>query len=295
MKKNFVVFAYLAVCIFWGSTYLAIKIAIEYLPPFLMAGVRFIIAGLLMLTYSKIKGFTFPSFKEIVPFSIVGLLMLTGGNGLVTIAEKTVASGIASLFVAMVPIYIAILEIAILKVSRLSGTGFIGLFLGFIGVYLLVNPLAGKVLIDLNGAIMLLAAGVLWSIGSVYSKKLAKHVHIIPSIGIQMVSGGIFLLIISRLYNEQITSLDIRGLGALAYLIIFGSIIGYSSYIYVLSKWPASKAGTYAYVNPVVAVLLGYLILSEPISSRMIFSSILILSSVYLIQHSKVEMIKKTS
>lgn len=289
MKDKFVLLAYLAVCLFWGSTYLAIKIGIAYLPPFMMAGSRFIIAGMIMFIFAVYKKYTFPKLKEILPFSLVGLLMLTGGNGLVTIAEKTVASGIASLFVAMVPIFIAILEIVILRTYRLSIVGFLGLFLGFLGVYLLVNPFDGSVLISLNGTLILLLAGALWSIGSVYSKKLSKQVHIVASISIQMISGGVFLMILSYIYHEQITTFDIRGLGAVAYLIIFGSIIGYSSYIYVLSKWPASKAGTYAYINPVVAFILGYLILNEPINSVMVFSSIMILSSVYLVQKSKMK------
>jgi drug/metabolite transporter (DMT)-like permease len=291
MKNKLVIIAYMAVCIFWGSTYLAIKIGIEYFPPFMMAGSRFIIAGLMMLSYGKWKGLAFPKFKEVLPFSIVGILLLTGGNGLVTIAEKTVASGIASLFVAMVPIYIAVLEIIILRTSRLSIIGFLGLFIGFIGVYLLINPLNGSSLISIEGAVMLFLAGLLWSIGSVLSKRLDKKVHIVPSIGIQMLSAGLVLIMFSIMSKEQITTFDLRGIGALFYLIIFGSIIGYSSYIYVLSKWPASKAGTYAYVNPVVAVLLGFIVLDEALNTTMIFSSILILFSVFLVQKSKMKTI----
>lgn len=293
MKKNIVLIAYLAVCLFWGSTYLAIKIGVEHLPPFLMAGSRFIIAGSIMLLYAKFKKLKFPKgLKAYVPFALVGCFMLTGGNGLVTIAEKTVASGIASLFVAMVPIYIAILEIVILKTTRLSLQGFIGLFIGFIGVYMLVNPFEGSALITVSGSMMLLMAGLLWSIGSVFSKKLDTGVHIIPSIGIQMVSGGILLIILAVFSRERIGTVNVEGLLALLYLIIFGSIIGYSSYIFVLSKWPASKAGTYAYVNPVVAIFLGYMILSETINTVMVFSSLLILLSVYLVQKSKMKVLK---
>lgn len=285
-----VILAYLAICIFWGSTYLGIKIGIEYFPPLTFAGIRFMIAGIIMMIYSMIKKYKMvTSIKTIVSMAVVGSLMIGGGNGFVTLAEMKVSSGIASLFVALVPIYIAIIEIIMLKSVRLSKSGYIGLVVGFIGVLLLINPFGSEIFITLEGVIMLILAGVLWSIGSVYSKKVYTDAHIVSNISVQMISGGILLFVLGIIRGEHFFSdVHMTGIYALIYLIIFGSIVGYSSYIYVLSKWPAAKAGTYAYVNPVVAVFLGYLILGENVTLYMVFSIILILTSVYMVQRSKI-------
>lgn len=290
-EKSLVLLAYLAVCFFWGSTYLAIKFGVKYFPPLLFAGIRFIIAGLIMLLYAYKKKLTFPkNIKALYPIIITGSLMLAGGNGLVTIAELKVASGIASLFIAMVPIYIAGIELIMFKNVRLSRSGYLGLLIGFIGVYLLINPFGGNTFITIDGAILLLLAGLLWSFGSVYSKKINKDINIIPNIGLQMLFGGLLLTILGVFKGEILLSnFNIIGIYALLYLIIFGSIIGYSSYIYILSKWQAAKAGTYAYVNPVVAVALGYVLLNEPLNRTMIFSMVLILFSVFIVQKSKIK------
>lgn len=287
MKKDKTLIAFLAVCFFWGSTYLAIKIGIASFPPFMFAGTRFVIAGLLMLSYGRFKGYTLPTdIKEAAKMAIVGILLLTGGNGLVTLAERSVASGIASLMVAMVPIYIAIIEVIILRRIRLSLKGVLGMGLGFVGVYMLVGPSGESTTL---GFVMLLLAGMLWSIGSVFSQSITKASHIVINIGIQMLTGGLMLLVLSLLTREQIPDhIVLNGILALIYLILFGSIVGYSSYIYVLKHWPASKAGTYAYVNPVVAVCLGFIILSEPIHLKSAFAMTLILVSVYLVRHAKI-------
>lgn len=289
-EKKIVIMAYLAVCFFWGSTYLAIKYGVKYFPPLIFAGIRFIIAGSIMVIYAYYKKLSFPrNIKTFIPIMITGALMLAGGNGLVTIAEVKVASGIASLFVAMVPLYIAGIELIMFRNVRLSISGYLGLFIGFVGVYMLINPSNGVSLIAFDGTVLLLLAGLFWSFGSVYSKYISKDVHIISNIGLQMLSGGALLVILSK-FNGEILSTDINMIGvyALLYLVVFGSIIGYSSYIYVLSKWPAAKAGTYAYVNPVVAVLLGYILLGEPFNITMILSMSLILASVFIVQKSKI-------
>ncbi len=292
MKENRLVFlAYLSVCFIWGSTYLAIKIGVEHIPPLTFAGIRFLSAGLLMVLYAYKKGYSFPkNFKSFYPIAIIGWLMLAGGTGFVTLAEVKVASGIASLFVALVPLYIAAIEVLILKNVRLSMSGYIGLIIGFLGVYMLVSPWDNSGIIDLEGIILLFLAGLLWSIGSVYSKYITTDVHMISNIGLQMISGSVLLLLLGFLNGEAITGgLEMTGIYALIYLVVFGSIVGYSSYIYVLSKWPAAKAGTYAYVNPVVALLLGYIFLGETLNISMIMSMILILLSVFLVQKAKVK------
>ena len=284
--------AYLAVCFFWGSTYLAIKIGVENFPPFLFAGIRFITAGGLTIFYSKLKGNAFAdNKKDIAKISIVGLLMLLGGNGLVVFAEQWVHSGIASLLVATVPLFIAIIEIFILRDKKMDYKGLIGLALGFGGVvYLTLGKSSTGGIIDFKGTLLLLFASLFWSMGSVYSKTFKANGSIISNIGIQMFAGGIGLSTVGLLRGE-ISSINFARSSVLAllYLIVFGSIIGYSCYIYILQKWPASKAGTYAYINPIVAVVLGTIVLGEPFTFSIVISMMIIILGVFMVQQSKVE------
>lgn len=293
MKKENrkVLFAYLAVCFFWGSTYLAIRIGVKDFPPFVFASIRFLIAGSIMVIYSKLKKLEFPKDKkETVNISITGLFLLLGGNGLVVFAEQWVHSGIASLIIATVPLFMALIEYLIFKNQRLDYKGIIGLLLGFAGVFYLAFSNQSMGAINIKGIIMLLFASLFWATGSVYSKTYKSTSSIFSKIGIQMLAGGVGLLIVSISMGEIANlRMSIQTILALIYLIIFGSIVGYSSYIYVLQKWPASKAGTYAYVNPAVAVLLGAIILKESITVSIIFSMIIILFGVVLVQKSKLK------
>ncbi|WP_432666381.1 EamA family transporter [Wukongibacter baidiensis] len=288
-------FAYLAVCFFWGSTYLAIRIGVKDFPPFMFAGIRFIIAGGLTILYSKLKGNPFPNDKnDVAKISIVGLLMLLGGNGLVVYAEQWVHSGIASLLVATVPLFMAIIEIFVLRYKKMDYKGFVGLAVGFAGVAYLALGDSSAAIIDFTGTLLLLLASLSWSIGSVYSKTFKASGAIISNIGIQMFAGGLGLFTVGLLMGEisraQFTKNSVL---AMLYLIVFGSIIGYSCYIYVLAKWPASKAGTYAYVNPVVAVILGAVVLDEPFTLSVITSMLIIILGVFMVQRSKVEDVKE--
>ena len=284
-----VILAYIAVCILWGSTYLAIRIGVSDFPPALFAGIRFLIAGALVLIYAYSKGYKFPdNFTDVRRQAIVGLFLLLGGNGLVVWAEQWVYSGATALLLAIVPLFNAILEWFLPKGPRIGLKGWFGLLIGFFGVALLVFTGSETRIIDVPGGIVLLLAAFSWSLGSVYSKTFKASGTMVANIGLQMLAGGIGLTIVGLLLGEASNiHLTSKGLGALAYLIIFGSILGYSSYIYLLQKWPASKAGTYAYVNPVVGVFLGAVILGEPVSPNVFISAIIILSGVLLVQLSK--------
>jgi drug/metabolite transporter (DMT)-like permease len=285
------ILAYLAVCFFWGSTYLAIRIGVQVVPPFIFAATRLIIAGALVLIYSKIKGYDFPKTKkEYRRISIVGILLLVGGNGLVVFSEQWLPSGIASLIVACVPLFMAIIEVGILKMKRISLRGVLGLIIGFGGVVFLV--LNGGIIGETHffGVIIILIATFSWSAGSVYSKTFKLDCSIIVSIGIQMLVAGIVLFAVGAIRGE-ISQVEwtMQGILSIVYLITFGSIVGYSSYIYVLSKWPAARAGTYAYVNPIVAVILGSIFLQEKITVNMVISMFVILTGVLLVQKSKID------
>lgn len=283
--------AYLAVCLFWGSTYLAIKIGVKDFPPSLYASFRFLIAGSILLLYSKIKKLRFPTDRKIISQQgLIGLFMLLGGTGLVCHAEKTLHSSIASLIISTVPLFIALIEIVILKKKRMSMIGVIGLVIGFGGVAYLALAGSSDITFDITGMLLALGASIFWSIGSVLSKGFKSDGHILTNIGIQMLSGGIGLLILGSLTGElSQMNPTLPSLMSLLYLIVFGSLVGYSCYIYALDKWPASRVGTYAYVNPIVALILGVVILNEPFTPTVVMSMVVILSGVILVQKSKID------
>ncbi|MCT8978383.1 EamA family transporter [Clostridium sp. CX1] len=287
-EEKKVVLAYLAVCIFWGSTYLAIRIGVSELPATIFAGVRFLVAGSIMLAFAKLKGLEFPKKTvDIKRIAIVGMFLLLGGNGLVVWGEKWVSSGMTSLIVATGPLYTAIIETFFTRSKSMNIKGWCGILMGFVGVGLLVLPNLSTGATSAKGVIFVMLSAILWSSGSIYSKSFKASGSVVTHIGIQMLSGGIGLSIIGTFLGElpkiQLTG---RGVGALLYLVLFGSIVGYSCYIYILQKWPASKASTYAYVNPVVAVLLGAVILKEAVSITILVSTVVILVGVFLVQTS---------
>lgn len=288
-EETTIILAYLAVCIIWGSTYLAIRIGVSDFPPVLFAGIRFLIAGSLVLLFAYLKGYKFPDdFNGAKRQSIVGLFLLMGGNGIVVWAEQWVYSGATALIMAIGPMFNAILELILPNVPRIGLKGWIGLLLGFSGVALLVLTGSDAEIVDALGGLLVLLAAFSWSMGSVFSKTFKPSGSTVANIGIQMLSGGIGLTIVGLLLGEASNlHLTGKGIGALAYLIFIGSILGYSSYIYLLQKWPASKAGTYAYINPIVGVFLGAIILGEPVSPYVLVSAIIILGGVFLVQSSK--------
>jgi len=283
------VIAYILVCLLWGSTYLAIRIGVKGLPPFIFAGIRFLIAGSLMLGYAIIKGLEIPKKpSDIRKISTVGLFLLVGGNGCVVFAETWVNSGMASLIVAIVPLFMVLIEMVTRINTNVNIKSWIGLLIGFLGVALLVNSNSGTGSMDIKGVFVLLLGAFMWASGSVYSKRFKAKGSVVAHIAIQMLAGGAALTAIGFALGEaNKMHFTIQGIGAITYLIFFGSIIGYSCYIYILKKWPAAKAGTYAYVNPVVAIFLGVAILQEPISFKVIISALIILGSVIIVQTSK--------
>jgi drug/metabolite transporter (DMT)-like permease len=281
--------AYLAVCFFWGSTYLAIRVGVKDTPPLLFAGIRFIIAGSMMLGYCRLKGYGLPKERaDIINMAIVGLLMLLCGNGLVVYAEQWVSSGIASLIIATVPLFMAIIEFFYLRNVKMDIKTISGLLLGFGGVAYPITGAVSTAVVDLKGLVTLILASIFWAAGSVHSKAIQFKGHIFANIGTQMLAGGMGLVIVSLIKGE-LAELHFtqNSILALLYLIIFGSFVGYSSYIYILQKWPAAKAGTYAYVNPIVAIMLGALLLGEPITPSIVLSVIIVIFGIALVQSSK--------
>src|SRR5881296_1168278 len=282
--------AYLVVCVFWGSTYLAIKVGVGELPPFLFAGLRFLVAGLPVLGLALALGDRLPRrLSDWRTQGIVGVLLLAGGNAFVVWAEQYTPSGTASIFVVTVALWMAFFDAIIPGGSGELGWRVVaGLVLGFLGTGLLVGANPREILhADLRGPIALTCASASWSLGSVYGKRHKTETSPYVGAAIQMIAGGTTVAVLGLLLGEGSRwHLTPRGVGAIAYLVVFGSILGYSAYTYALRHASPTIVGTYAYVNPVIAVLLGWLILREPVTARTFLAMALILGAVVWIQFS---------
>ncbi len=280
--------AYLLVCVFWGSTYLAIRVGVLELPPFLFAGVRFLIAGVLLLGIATAAGDRLPRRPgDWRTQAIVGLFLLAGGNALVVWAEQYIASGLASIFVVTVALWMAFFDTVVPGgAGDLSRRVVIGLVLGFAGTTLLVGTSPAELLrADLRGPIALTAASASWAFGSVYFKRHPTDTSPYVAASIQMLAGGLVVSLLGLGLGEATAwRFSGRGLAALAYLVVFGSIVGYTAYAYALRHAPPTIVGTYAYVNPVIAVLLGWLLLDEEVTGRTFAAMTLILGAVAWIQ-----------
>ena len=280
--------AYLLVCTVWGSTYLAIRIGVGHLPPFLFAGVRFLVAGLLLGAIAMLAGVRLPArARDWRTLALTSVFLLVGGNAVVVWAERSVASGPASVFVAAMPLWAAFFEAVMPGDRTVFGWRVgVGLALGFLGSGLLagITPHA-LATADLSGPIALTLASASWAMGSVYWKRHPTETSPYAAAAVQMVIGGGLLVVLGLMLGEgPAWQLDGAGLGALAYLVVFGSIVGYTAYGYALEHASATVVGTYAYVNPVVAVALGWLILGEPVTLRTLGAMSLILGAVLWIQ-----------
>jgi drug/metabolite transporter (DMT)-like permease len=291
-----VVAAFAAIYIFWGSTYLAIKYAIETLPPFLMAGSRFAVAGSILYVWARLsKDYEKPSFKHWRTSFIVGTLLLLGGNGGVVLAQHYISSSLAALLVATEPFWIVLLSWLWLKGSRPNWKVAVGLLIGFAGVYLLIgaqNNNAEGGTGQIFGAFLVIAAAFSWATGSMYGLRATTPKSSLLTAGMQMLSGGAILTLVGTVKGEW-TSFNVADVSAnswfaLAYLMIFGSIIGFTAYSWLLKNAQPAMVATYAYVNPVVAVFLGWLIAGETFTAQMLIGAGVIVGSVVLItSHDK--------
>ena len=292
--KSKIWIALIALYIVWGSTYLGIKVAIETIPPFFHAGVRFLISGLILVIWQRAAGQSMPTRKQWVSTAIIGSLLLLGGNGLVAWAEQFIPSGIAALIIASVPMFLVIGEAMRPNGIKPNWQGIVGLLIGFVGIFILVGPseISGSTT-KLNpfGVIALLSACLFWTIGSVYSKTADLPKSSLMNTGAQMLMGSISLFIISLISGElngwDLTAVSTRSIYGLSYLIFVGSLIGFVSYGWLLQNAPISLVSTYAYVNPIVAVLLGNWIGNEPLEPRIWLATAIIIGSVIFINSTR--------
>ena len=288
-RKILIIAAFAALYLIWGSTYLGILFAIQSIPPFLMAGTRFLLAGLIMFAIARTQGPLRSTWAEWRTSIIVGACLLLGGNGGVTLSEKFIESGLASLIVATVPIYITLLGWLFGMTPRPALIVWLGLAGGFLGVAILMGP-ALRFSGNSHSAIgmsILLIGSFLWSAGSLYSRTAKHSASPFLAAAQQMFCGGVLLMLVGLLagepqkfHPENITTLS---LGAFAYLVLIGAIVGYTAYFWLLRHCDPAKVATYAYVNPIVAVLLGALFAHETITLRTLLAAALIIGSVALI------------
>jgi drug/metabolite transporter (DMT)-like permease len=284
-----VVTAFAAVYIIWGSTYLAIYYAIQTLPPFLMASVRFLVAGMLLFVWSAQRSPRWPAAAEWRAAFVVGGLLLLGGNGAVVWSQQFVASGVVALLIAVTPGWMVLLDWLWQGGGRPAGRTVLGLVLGFGGIALLVGPsvLQGTGAIHPVGVLVVMLGSLSWATGSIYSRRAPVPPGGLYATGIQMLAGGVLLGIAGVASGEparvDIGAASTASMLAVLYLIVFGSIIGYSAYVWLLRHVDAARVSTYAYVNPVVAVVLGWAFAGEAFTPRMALAAAVIIAGVVMI------------
>jgi drug/metabolite transporter (DMT)-like permease len=276
------------VYVIWGSTYLAIAIAVQTLPPLLSAGLRFSVAGLVVLGFVAVRRGLRAERDQLVAAATVGLLLIFGGNGFIVLAERTVPSGLTALIVASVPLWIVILR----RVTgdRIHLSTFVGVAVGFGGVAFLVVPRGSSGAVDTAGLLLILIATICWATGTFLGSRLRMPRHGLLSTGVQQLAGGVALVMVGSAVGElghlEPATWSRSSILALGYLLVFGSLGGFTAYSWLVQHAPVSLVSTYAYVNPVVAVLLGALILAEPITPTIVLgAAIIIVAVAFIVTH----------
>src|SRR5213083_35919 len=290
-KRSIVIVAFAALYVIWGSTYLGIRFAIETIPPFLMAGARFVLAGVIMYAIAWSQGIGKSSWANWRTSFIIGACLLLAGNGGVTISEKYIDSGLAALIVAIVPIYIVLLGWMTGMAPKPTPIMWLALVGGFVGVGILFGPALHFSSNDARhpaiGISILLVSSFIWSVGSLYSR-VAKHAASpFLTAAQQMICGGLLLLFAGIVTGEtrqfHPASMSILSMASFVYLVIIGAVVGYTAYIWLLRHCEPAKVATYAYVNPIVAVLLGAVFAGETLTMRTLIAAALIIGSVAIV------------
>lgn len=284
-----VLVAFAIIYFVWGSTFLAIRAGVREVPPFLLAGMRFLTAGVVLFLWMRLKGTPTPSLREWSSASLLAILIFVFDYGLLFWAEKRVPSGIAAVMMAMIPVFMALSEIFILRTQRMTARLAAALLVGIAGVAVLVSRSLsfGEAPIETSGAIALLVASVSWSVASALTRKLPLPAAKTMSSGIQMLAGGVFLTLAAATLGEfrgfHVQDVSRAAWLSLAYLIVAGSIVAFTAYVWLIHHESPTKVGTYAYVNPVVAVVIGYFLGGEAVGPRTILGTVFVLVSVIVI------------
>lgn len=292
-SRSALILAFASIYFIWGGTYLGIRVAIETMPPFLMAGARFILSGALLLAVLKLRGTAWPTLPQIRANVFIGTLLLLGGNGLVVWAEQSIPSGLTALLIGVSPLSIVLTEWAWPGGVRPGAVTMGALLLGFAGAAWLAAPWETATAGGLNpaGVAAILAASIFWAIGSIYSRHSKHGADPFLASAVQMLGGGGALLIAALAHGDFTrfawATISGRSWLAFAYLTAIGSLVGFSTFVWLMKNTTPARVATYAYVNPVVAVFLGWLLLDEPIGPRTVIASAVIVAAVAIITVQK--------
>ena len=294
-QRSRIIVAFALVYVLWGSTYLAMRVIVRDMPPYVAGAVRYLISGPIMLAACALMGRKVRlSRQDLGRLLVISILLLSLGNIGVLWGEVYVSSGLASLIVALVPIWVVMIEAWIFRAGRMTAKGLFGLAVGMVGLLVLLWPriASGTHLgrLELLGSGILAGASFFWALGSIFSHRYNLTVDVFVSAAWQMTLGGLVNGLIALSTGQfQRTHWTVPALSAIGYLIVFGSWIGYSAYIYLLEHVPTPKVATYAYVNPIVALFLGWLILREQVDGFMLVGTVIIIASVALVNTSKLK------
>jgi drug/metabolite transporter (DMT)-like permease len=275
------------VCVIWGTTYLAIRVAIEAIPPLLMTGVRWVTAGTLLLTILRLAGERLPARRDWGLLAVLGVLFIGFGNGAVVLAEQVVPSGLTSVLVAVTPFWMIGIERLISRAEPVTKRQAAGLLLGFAGVVFLVWPEleAGRDWRFMWGVVATQLACLGWSIGSNISHTRKTEGSLLAATALQMIFGGAVILLLAAITGEVVQQpITERSAAAFFYLIVIGSLVGFSAYAYALRHLPLSLVSLYAYINPIIAVALGTLLLAEPMTPRLLAATAVVLVGVAIVK-----------
>ena len=282
--------AYIALAVvsfFWGTTYIASRIGAQHMPGLFVSGVRQFSSGLILVTFFLARGYSLPGWNALKRISLQGILLLCVANGLLTWSLEYISSGLAAVIAALVPLFITIFTILLSRCAKITRWMIIGMIIGFGGVLTIFYDYIGQLQNKsfLLGVVMALLSTLTWSFGTVYTSKQKLSVDILFNVGLQMLIAGIVMLIICGLTGKYVNLADTGHASwfALIYLVFFGSLLAYSAYVFAISKLPPAQVSIYAYINPIVAVGLGWLLLQEKMNVSMILGTIITLGGVWLV------------
>ncbi|WP_276503699.1 DMT family transporter [Terrimonas pollutisoli] len=280
-------FALGLVSFFWGTTYIASKIGAENMPGLFVSGLRQFMSGLILVAYFLIRGYQLPGWDVLKKISVQSIFMLCLANGLLTWSLEYISGGLAAIIAALVPLFIALFTVWLSKCAKITRWMVVGLVVGFAGVFTIfydyLAQLQSKTFVF--GVILALLSTLSWSFGTVYTSKQKPPIDILFNVGLQMLIAGIVVLMVCGITGKYISLADVNRDSwlALIYLVVFGSLVAYSAYVFVIGKLPPTQVSIYAYINPIVAVVIGWLLLSEKMNANMIIGTLITLGGVYLV------------
>ncbi len=282
--------AYIAlgiVSFFWGTTYIAARVGAQEIPGLFISGLRQFISGAVLVSYFLLKGYKIPNKDILKKISVQSIFLLCIANGLLTWSVEYISGGLAAIIAALVPLFIALFTVWLSKCAKISRLMLIGLIIGFAGVMTIFYDYLGQMKSSsfVLGVVLAILSTLSWSFGTVYTSKERPPINILFNVGLQMLIAGVLVLIICGVTGKYVNMANVgqNAWLALIYLIVFGSLIAYSAYVFMISKLPPTRVSVYAYINPVVAVLIGWLLLSEKMNAQMVVGTLITLGGVYIV------------